>query len=97
MSDHDETVLGRVTWLTSDEQDGGPDVGMILGLGDGQSLYIGEITIARWLTGGPKVAALGSDSGWWMAIYPAGTPLAKFADTEAAQTFFDAITKAVDG
>ena len=32
---------GRVTWHSS-EEDGGPDVGLTVGLGDGKMLWIGE-------------------------------------------------------
>ena len=37
-----ESEFGRVTWLSS-EEDGGPDVGVVLGLGEGRSLFIGEL------------------------------------------------------
>lgn len=42
----DVSQLGQITSLTSDEDGGYPDVGIIVGLGDGASLYVGEVSAA---------------------------------------------------
>lgn len=90
MSDASFYDRGKVVWHSSGE-DEGPDVGLSLGLGDGRALWVGEISRAAWREGGDEVAALGSDGGWWLLIYPDHTPLAKFSDAEAARGFFDII------
>ena len=90
----DQTEFGKITWHSS-EEDGGPDVGMMLGLGDGRALWVGEITRHEHEEGGEAVAALGSDGGWWLATYPGPEVLAKFADSETAREFFDRLHGAI--
>jgi hypothetical protein len=86
-----ETEFGKITWHSSDE-DSGPDVGMMLGLGDGKALWVGEISRRSHEEGGEAVTALGDDGGWWLGVYePKFRPLAKFADAEDARDFFDLI------
>lgn len=86
----DEHTLGNVIWHTS-EEGGGPDVGISIGLGNGKSLWIGEITSERYADGGDDAKALGDDSGWWMMIYPDCLPLAKFTNGEGARELSDQI------
>jgi len=90
----DESEFGRVTWHSS-EEDGGPDVGLMLGLGDGRAMWVGEISRHAHEEGGEAVAALGSDGGWWLMTYPGPQALAKFADAEAAREFFEQIAAAM--
>lgn len=84
---------GHVVWHCS-EEDGGPDVGMTLGLG-GAALWVGEITRAAHADGGEDTAALGNDGGWWLMLCPDHLPLAKFVNAESAREFFDRIEEAV--
>lgn len=37
-----DLAIGQVQWHSS-EEDGGPDVGILVGLGDGKALWLGEI------------------------------------------------------
>ena len=91
MADPDYTELGKVTWASSDE-DSGPDVGMMLGLGDGKSMWVGEISRRAYGDAETDVKPLGNDGGWWLGIYrPEFEPMAKFADAQSAREFFDAI------
>lgn len=92
---NDQTEFGKITWHSS-EEDGGPDVGMMLGLGGGQALWVGEITRRAHEDGGEAVSALGSDGGWWLATYPGPQILAKFADAETAREFFEQLTAAIN-
>lgn len=64
----DETELGKIFWHCSDE-DSGPDVGRSLGLGNGRSLWFGDITEARYEDAGPEAAALGTSCGTWIILY----------------------------
>lgn len=94
MTDDEAYERGRIVWHCS-EEDGGPDVGMSLGLGHGWAMWVGEITRAAHADGGEAVAALGDDCGWWLMIYPDHVPLARFADVEGAHEFFDYIAGAL--
>lgn len=87
MNEDDYYERGKIVWHSTGE-DEGPVVGMSLGLGDGRAMWVGEITRSAWQGGGEAVAALGSDGGWWLMVYPDHQPLAKFADAEMAQNFF---------
>lgn len=74
------TERGAVTWYSSDE-DSGPDVGLSMGLGNGEFLWVGELP---------------GKSGWHLAIYhsTAGREdIAQFVDAETARTFFEALEK----
>lgn len=61
------TERGHVTWHSS-EDDGPPDCGYSVGMGDGRMLYIGEMPSTS-LNEDPGAALLGSDGGWWMVVY----------------------------
>lgn len=60
---HDETErdlpTGHIRWHCSDE-DGGPDVGLELNMGEGHTLWIGDITRREAESNG-----LPDDKGWW--------------------------------
>jgi len=91
----DQTELGKVTWHSS-EEDSGPDVGLMLGLGEGRALWVGEISKRAWTDAGSEIQALGSDGGWWLGIYqPEFQPFAKFADAEAGREVFEQIANSV--
>lgn len=90
----DQSERGKVTWHSS-EEDGGPDVGMMLGLGDGQALWVGEITRRDYEEGGEAVSALGGAAGWWLVTYPGPQVLAKFVDAETAREFLDQLSDAM--
>lgn len=66
--------LGFVTWASSDE-DGGPDVGITVGLGPELGhLWLGEITRDRFESDGCDQYA-DNDMGWWLMHYkPKGEP-----------------------
>lgn len=94
MSDDATYERGHVVWHCS-EEDGGPDVGLSLGLGNGKAMWVGEITKDAHAEGGAAVAALGDDGGWWLMLYPDRVPLAKFADRYDAQEFFECVAGAL--
>lgn len=64
----DIATRGLVVWHSSGE-DMGPDVGISVGLGNGRSLWCGEINRDRWNAAGEEAAELGGDSGVWLIIY----------------------------
>lgn len=88
------TEPGVVTWECT-EEDGGPDVGICIGLGNGRLLHAGDITKSRHAEGGEDVAALGDHFGWWLILYGKSEDdchvLGKFASPETARTFMDAL------
>lgn len=90
----DFATLGHVIWHQS-EKGGGPDVGLSIGLGDGATLWVGEISDVQHAEGGPEAAALGDDFGWWAMLYPDAALVAKFVNAEIARAFFDKISGAV--
>ena len=64
-------VPGQQRWHST-EEDGGPDVGIEIGLPDGSMLWAGEISQALHETTGDD----GSDGGWWLVHWKAnGNPL----------------------
>lgn len=74
---------GSILWLCSKE-DGGPDVGIQLGLGDGFALYIGEVSKMRLLEHGiPRV----DPAEWWTILYRPhdDVMIGRVHDTEAAR------------
>jgi hypothetical protein len=77
------------------EVDGGPDIGMSLGLGRGRALWVGEITRDAHAGAGEDAAALGDDTGWWLMTYPDRIALAKFVNAERAREFFALLVDAV--
>lgn len=88
----DASERGRVVWHCSDD-DGGPDVGLSIGLGNGRSLWVGEITHDAYENGDADARSLGNENGWWLMVYPDRMPLAKFANVEAAREFFDELER----
>lgn len=84
--------LGFVTWASSDE-DGGPDVGITVGLGPELGhLWLGEIARARFESEGCDQYA-DNDMGWWLMHYkPDDEPLVigkLLSDDFAAREFFE--------
>ena len=96
MNDEDESKLGHVIWHSTDE-DSGPDVGISIGMGDGKSLWIGEITDHRWqeLDEEQKTATGNTGNGWWMMVYPDCVPIARFVDAESARQFADRVEELI--
>lgn len=95
--DDDETSLGKITWHCSNEGSG-PDVGMMLGLGGGNALWVGEVGMSAYEDAGEAARTLGNDGGWWLTVYSTttgGEVLAKFIDADAAREFFDNILGAL--
>lgn len=89
-----DTGLGAVTWHSSDINTG-PDVGVTIGLGNGKTLYVGEISKDLHETGGEEAAALGDDTGWWMVMWPEADLLARFVDRERALSFMERMEAAL--
>ena len=86
----DDCELGRVGWHCSDK-DGGPDVGISIGLGDKKMLWFGEISDDIYAEGEDDAKALGSNDGWWVVVYPSRLPVAKFVNQLEAQEFISEI------
>lgn len=61
-----EIEIGQIQWHTS-EEDGPPDVGMLLRIDEHNHLWVGEITRCMWEERGGE--ELGSDGGWWIIHY----------------------------
>lgn len=64
------TSIGETTWHSS-EEDGGPDVGISIDLGDCE-LWCGEITDSTWKEAWPESKALGKPYGHWIILYDKG-------------------------
>lgn len=84
------TERGFITWHCS-EEDGGPDVGIELGLGGGRTLYAGELADAT-------IAESGIDPeqgrGWWLAVHKRGgfEIIGSVADSLTAQEFLEELS-----
>ena len=76
---------GVISWACS-EEGSGPDVGIWVGLGDGEFLWCGDITRARYEENAPETHELGSDGGWWLLHYTkrGAVVLGKMLDAEGA-------------
>lgn len=87
-----EVPFGHVGWACSDE-DGGPDVGIFLGLGNGAMLWCGDITSNLYDDERPDIEQLGDESGWWIILYTKDSArvLGKTHDRYLAQDIFDEI------
>ena len=89
-------TLGRVTWLSSEEE-GGPDVGLILGLGDGRSLFLGELPNATLEEHGVDPGHEGS--GWWWMLYGKtavdSAILGPASDTDDARQAFNTLEQII--
>jgi hypothetical protein len=90
----DETTLGRVTWHSSDE-DSGPDVGLSLGLGGGQALYVGELAEQTLEENGIGEHVQGV--GWWIALESSDSldVVGAVAKADEARELFDTIAAAL--
>ena len=81
---------GRVTWHST-EEDGGPDVGISVYLGDQKRLWCGEISDALFVQckGGEH---FGSPNGWFIVFYgPEPMLIAKCGDQENAKAMVETI------
>lgn len=58
---------GQIQWHTS-EEDGLPDVGMLLQIDAEHSLWVGEISRALWGSS-HEATELSGDGGWWIVQY----------------------------
>ncbi len=92
----DPNTLGHVVWHST-EEDGGPDVGMSLGLGGDKAMWVGEITNNEWdeLDEGQRATLGGGSGGTFLMLYPDRVPLARFADMPTAQDFIEAVSAAI--
>lgn len=91
----DRAARGAVVWHCSEEE-GGPDVGMSLGLGDGRALYMGELA-------DETIEACGIDpghdgTGWWLALDTASEMVVFGAvvDQDNARAAFDVLEHAIN-
>jgi len=90
----EDTRTGGVTWHSS-EDDGGPDVGVSLYLGDGKRLWCGEIS--RDLYDSCRgFDYFDGDGGRFLVFYdPSPRLLAKIGDYDQAREFIEALAFAV--
>jgi hypothetical protein len=93
-----ETERGKVVWHSS-EEDGGPDVGLSLGLGNGELLWFGEMSTTTLADHDIDVKETGD--GWWIVLYgkdDRSTHIgALVVDQEAARQIFDKLELIVQG
>lgn len=89
-------TLGRVVWHSSEEE-GPPDVGLSVGLGDAGILWAGEISDRAYCDAGEDAQRLGLAGGWWLALYAEGGTrvLGKLVDEEAAHELIDTLGAAL--
>ena len=92
----DHSTPGHLTWISS-EPDGGPDCGIALGLGNGATLYVGEISCKTHAEGGDEVAALGGDRGWWLVLHPGRQILGRVVNAEAGLELMERLSCAIRG
>lgn len=92
----DPNTLGHIVWHST-EEDGGPDVGMSLGLGGDKAMWVGEITNEEWdeLDPGQRAVLGGGSGGTFLMLYPDRVPLARFTDMPTAQDFIEAVAAAI--
>lgn len=86
----EDTSIGGITWHSS-EEDGGPDVGISVYLGDGRRLWCGEIPRRLFdECGGSEWFA--NDVGRFLVYYdPQPRLLAKVGDYDQAREFIDVL------
>lgn len=91
-----DVPVGHIQWHSS-EEDGGPDVGLLLRISDKQYLWAGEITRDEWDYAGDEAQELGDDFGWWLIFYDGDwrRVLAKCGDQYAVQEAFDVLAAAI--
>lgn len=90
-----EEEHGRLTWLSSDE-DSGPDCGLILGLGDSCSLYVGELADSTIAEAGINPADH-EGIGWWVSIHTSTgfQVIGPVLDQEAGRVLVDQLFAAI--
>lgn len=90
------TEPGQITWASSDE-DGGPDVGITVGLGNDRFLWCGEITKSRWEDLAGQAASMWGEYGWWLILYGREQPLVlgKLLDNESAHVLTQILSEAL--
>lgn len=65
----DGLVAGQQRWHST-EEDGGPDVGIEVGMPDDSTIWFGEVSTSLWQRcGGDEVSP---DGGWWVVHYRKG-------------------------
>jgi hypothetical protein len=91
-----DNTAGAVTWLCS-EEGGGPDVGIVVALGDGRLLCSGDLTRKAWEEGGTAVQSLGPDTGTWLTLFDneGEHVIAKVADSDVARDLIELIAAAI--
>jgi hypothetical protein len=89
---------GQAQWHST-EPDGGPDVGIMVGIDATRQLWVGEIPRATWEEFAPESHVLGADDGWWIVLYsPDGKELiGKALDSETAISLAETIAAALRG
>jgi hypothetical protein len=87
----EDTSIGGVTWHSS-EDDGGPDVGISIYLGEHDRLWAGEITRKAFEENNGS-ANFDSDGGWFLLRYQGNDTklIAKFGDGEEAREFIEQV------
>lgn len=81
---------GKITRHCSDPN-GGPDVGLSLGLGDNRLLWVGEVGEPAW-----SGAALGSATGWRLILYePEMGRVLGLIDRDRAQLFIERLAATI--
>ena len=93
-----ELEVGQVQWHSS-EEDGGPDVGVAVGLPGGLILWAGEISDrlhSEDSDGDGCPADLGENVGWWLVLFgrDSSTVIGRVLRYEA-QGLLDVIANAV--
>jgi hypothetical protein len=91
IQDREDTTFGGITWACS-EEDGGPDVGISVFIGDNDRLWCGEISRNTFeqCCGSLYFA---SDGGWFIMRYAPDGPklIAKCADPDEARELIEQI------
>jgi hypothetical protein len=92
----DYAELGRIAWHSSGENEG-PDVGLSVGLGNGVTLYAGEIPRATWEEGSADASELGDDGGWWLTLDTGrgAVPLGRMIDANTGRELIDTLAAAL--
>lgn len=92
----DRTKRGLLMWHCS-EEDGGPDVGRSIGLGDGMSIWFGEISNSLHAEAGEDASELGDSSGTWIILFSPDDAkvIGKAVDGYIGEDFLTAIAAAI--